>query len=81
MSGLYFVNRKVSCPQLAKASRSERRYLNTGCIQPSDVKSVTLEEHKLVHAFVIEFADGTSRLYEAPKLLNDAPGFASAVNS
>lgn len=49
-------------------------------VPSADVVSVTLDPQKAVHAFVIEFFDGTGRLFEAPKLLNDAPAFAATLN-
>ena len=47
----------------------------------ADLVAVELEEHKMVHAIILRFADDTARLYEAPKLMNDALAFAAAANA
>jgi hypothetical protein len=46
----------------------------------ADLTEVQLDGQKMVHAVVLRFSDGTGRLYEAPRLMNDAPAFARAAN-
>lgn len=47
----------------------------------ADLTAIEMEAHKMVHAVVLRFSDGTGRLYEAPRMLNDAPAFAEAVRT
>lgn len=44
-----------------------------------DLVQFDLEKMKATYAAVLRFADGTAKLYEAPKMLNDPEGFAAAV--
>jgi hypothetical protein len=46
----------------------------------SDLVSVTLEKQKATSSFVLHFNDGTSAIFEAPRMANDPEAFAAAVN-
>lgn len=41
---------------------------------------VEVEKLKTSYATTLHFADGTAKIFEAPKMLNDPVGFAAAVN-
>lgn len=46
----------------------------------ADLARVEVEKLKTSYTTVLHFADGTGRVFEAPKILNDPVGFAAAVN-
>ena len=46
----------------------------------TEVASVQFEKLKTIYAFVLEFADGSSKLFEAPRMMNDPEAFATAVD-
>jgi hypothetical protein len=48
-------------------------------IPTDDLVSVDVEKQKATYRFVLHFADGTSSIYEAPRLANDPEAFAAAV--
>lgn len=48
-------------------------------LQRSDLVRVELEKMKATYSATLRFADGTAKVYEAPKMLNDPEGFAAAV--
>lgn len=45
----------------------------------TDLVGVDLEKLKTTYAAVLRFADGSAKVYEAPKMFNDPEAFASAV--
>ena len=49
-------------------------------VPSTDLVGVDLEKQKTTYAAVLRFADGSAKVYEAPKMFNDPEAFASAVN-
>lgn len=47
----------------------------------SDIVSVEVEKLKAVYSLVITFSDGSSKIYEAPRIANDPKGFAATVGT
>ncbi|NND73552.1 MAG: hypothetical protein HKN44_00955 [Ilumatobacter sp.] len=45
-----------------------------------DLERVEVEKLRTTYATVLHFSDGTARIFEAPKMMNDPVGFAAAVN-
>jgi hypothetical protein len=47
----------------------------------SDVAGVDIEKLRTVYGFVLRFTDGSSKLFEAPRMANDPEGFASLIGA
>lgn len=50
-------------------------------MSPSDLVRVELEKQQASHLFVAHFADGTGKVFEAPRPNNDTEAFATFVNT
>lgn len=47
----------------------------------ADLAAVEIEKLRTVCAFVLHFADGSSKLFEAPRMANDPEGFAALIGA
>lgn len=50
-------------------------------LSSGDLVQVDLEKSKATFTTTLRFADGSAKVYEAPKMMNDPEGFAAAVAS
>ena len=49
-------------------------------LERSDVTSIDLDKQKTCHLVTMRFADGSGRMFEVPKMMNDPVGFAAAIS-